>query len=172
MDRVALDAAYNNSAAVTNSGELLADFQKRSDGVRAEHNRYLDLRYGPAERNRIDYFPAACPGPVLVFIHGGYCQMRAKENFSFLARGPLAHGIHVALVGYTLAPAIGLAGICDEVNAALSWVASHATIIDNGEVRQRGGKPDTRLPLRVGNRQQPLTAAGRLLHEKPLGLRG
>src|SRR4051812_37474584 len=59
MDRVALDAAYNNSAAVTNSGELLADFQKRSDGVRAEHNRYLDLRYGPAERNRIDYFPAA-----------------------------------------------------------------------------------------------------------------
>ena len=134
MDRVALDAAYNNSAAVTNSGELLADFQKRSDGVRAEHNRYLDLRYGPAERNRIDYFPAACPGPVLVFIHGGYWQMRAKENFSFLARGPLAHGIHVALVGYTLAPAIGLAGICDEVNAALSWVGSHAA--------GYGGDPD------------------------------
>ena len=111
MDRAALDAAYNNSAAVANSAELMADYQARSDRLRSEMPRYLDLRYGAAERNRIDYFPAAARGPVLVFIHGGYWQMRAKENFSFLARGPLAHGIHVAMAGYTLAPDITLGGI-------------------------------------------------------------
>src|SRR5580765_4561858 len=42
-----------------------------------------------------------------------------------------------------------------------------AQVVENPIAR---GKPDTRLPLRIGNRQQPLTTAGRLLHEKPLGL--
>jgi acetyl esterase/lipase len=124
MDHMQLDAAYNNSAAVVNSAELLADFQLRSDRLRTRKNSYLDLPYGAAERNRIDYFAAAAPGPVLVFIHGGYWQMRAKENFSFLATGPLAHGIHVAFVGYTLAPEIKLAGIVAEVRAAIAWLAA------------------------------------------------
>ncbi len=115
MDRAALDAAYDNSAAVSESLALLADFQARS--------QHLDLRYEPAERNRIDYFAAQSPGPVLVFIHGGYWQMRAKENFSFLATGPLAHGIHVAFVGYTLAPETPLDGIVTEVRAAIAWLA-------------------------------------------------
>ena len=134
MDRAELDAAYNNSTAVANSAEMLADFQVRSDRLRAQRNRHLDLRYGPAERNRIDYFAAAAPGPVLVFIHGGYWQMRAKENFSFLANGPLAHGIHVACMGYTLAPDIALGGIVAEVGAALAWLADH--------VAELGGDPD------------------------------
>lgn len=124
MDRAALDAAYNNSAAVANSAELMAGFRARSDKLRAEQCRYLDLRYGAAPRNRIDYFAADKRGAVLVFIHGGYWQMRAKEDFSFLARGPLAHGIHVALAGYTLAPDISLGGIVAEVRAAISWLAA------------------------------------------------
>ena len=124
MDRAALDAAYNNSAAVANSTGLLADFQARSDRLSASRRCHLDLRYGPAERNRIDYFPADERGPVLVFIHGGYWQMRAKENFRFVANGPLAHGIHVALVGYTLAPQISLRGIVAEIDAAIMWLAA------------------------------------------------
>ncbi len=129
MDRAALDAAYDNTAAVTNSAALLADFDARSARLREAMPQHLGLRYGPAERNRIDYFAAPStgePAPVLVFIHGGYWQMRAKETFSFLAAGPLAHGIHVALPGYTLAPAITLDGIVDEVRAAVRWIAQHA----------------------------------------------
>lgn len=125
MDRAALDAAYNNSAAVADSASRLADWQTRSDRVRAAHPRYLDLRYGEAERNRIDYFAVNAQGPVLVFIHGGYWQMRAKETFSFLAAGPLAHGINVALVGYTLAPQQRLDGIVAEVRTAIAWLAAH-----------------------------------------------
>lgn len=129
MDRAALDAAYDNTTAVVNSAALLADFDKRSAQLRAAQPQHLDLRYGPAERNRIDYFTASQttkPAPILIFIHGGYWQMRAKETFSFLAAGPLAHGIHVALPGYTLAPAITLDGIVAEVRAAIRWIAQHA----------------------------------------------
>ncbi len=123
MDRTALDAAYNNSAAVADSAALMADLRARADRLRSEMPRYLDLRYGAAPRNRIDYFPAQAPGPVLIFIHGGYWQMRAKEDFSVLARGPLAHGIGVAMVGYTLAPDVPLDGIVDEIRAAIRFIA-------------------------------------------------
>jgi len=119
MDRVALDAAYNNSAAVANSAQVVAGWQARSDRLRPSSR---ELSYGKAERNRIDLFEATSGAPLLVFIHGGYWQMRAKENFSFLAAGPLAHGISVALVGYTLAPEERLDGIVAEVRAALDFL--------------------------------------------------
>lgn len=135
MDHAALDAAYDNTAAVADSAALLADFDARSARLREAMPQHLDLRYGPAERNRIDYFAAAKPGPILVFIHGGYWQMRAKEPFSFLATGPLAHGIHVALPGYTLAPAITLDGIVSEVRAAIRWIAQHAATYGGDSAR-------------------------------------
>jgi acetyl esterase/lipase len=124
MDKAALDAAYNNGAAVRNSAEIVTDWQARSDRLRAAHAATMDLRYGPAERNRIDLFPGDPSRPLLVFIHGGYWQMRAKEVFAFIAAGPLAHGIGVALVGYTLAPQIRLDGIVSEIRSALDFLAS------------------------------------------------
>jgi arylformamidase len=125
MDRAALDAAYNNSAAVVDSSSILADWQARSDRLAAQRPKYLDLRYGDAERNRIDLFVEKSGAPVLVFIHGGYWQMRQKEIFRFLAHGPLARGVNVALVGYTLAPEKHLDGIVGEVRAAVEWLVTH-----------------------------------------------
>jgi acetyl esterase/lipase len=122
MDRQALDAAYNNTVAVPGSAEIVADWQVRSDRLRAARSESLNLRYGPDERNRIDYFEAAPNAPLLVFIHGGYWQMRAKENFSCFAAGPLARGVSVALAGYTLAPDKRLDGIVAEMHAALDFL--------------------------------------------------
>lgn len=127
MDQAALDAAYNNTAAVADSARILKDWERRSAQIAARYPHHLDLRYGPRERNRIDFFPAAgTNAPVLVFIHGGYWQMRAKETFRFLAAGPLAHGISVASIGYTLAPEARLHEIVDEVSSAIGWTAEHA----------------------------------------------
>lgn len=126
MDQPALDAGYNNSLAVKNSDQLLQDFERRSAALRQRHPAHLDLRYGPAPRNRIDYFAADKAGPLLIFLHGGYWQMRAKETFSFVAAGPMAHGIHVALVGYTLAPDLSLAGIVAEVRSSIAWLRNNA----------------------------------------------
>ena len=126
MDRAALDAAYNNGAAVADSPKIVADWEARSAKLRAAHPDGMDLRYGSDERNRIDYFAARRDGPVLAFIHGGYWQNRAKELFAFVAEGPLAWGINVALVGYTLAPQKRLDGIVAEIHSALDWL--HASI--------------------------------------------
>ena len=134
MDRAALDAAYNNSAAVADSSRILADWQVRSDRLAAQRPKYLDLCYGDAERNRIDLFVEKAGAPVLVFIHGGYWQMRQKEIFRFLAQGPLAREVNVALVGYTLAPEKPLDGIVAEVRAAVGWLVSH--------VGEYGGDPE------------------------------
>lgn len=124
MDRAALDAAYNNQAAVKNSAQIVAGWQARSRQVREQHPDGLDLRYGPDERNRIDFFEAKKDSPLLVFIHGGYWQMREKETFAFLVPGPLAHGISVALVGYTLAPNKRLDAIVGEVRTAMKYLDS------------------------------------------------
>ena len=127
MDPAALDAAYNNTAAVPDSARILADWEVRSGALAASHPEHLDLRYGPRERNRIDFFASASPrAPVLVFIHGGYWQMRAKETFRFVAAGPLAHGISVANVAYTLAPDATLQHIVDEIESAITWVEANA----------------------------------------------
>jgi acetyl esterase/lipase len=126
MDRATLDAAYNNGAAVKNSAQIVADWQARSDRVRAQYPDGLDLRYGPAPRNRIDFFEARKNAPLLIFIHGGYWQARSKELFAFLVPGPLSHGISVALIGYTLAPEKRLDGIVGEIMSAISFLDSQA----------------------------------------------
>ena len=54
----------------------------------------------------------------LLFFHGGYWQRNAKEGFSFVAEGPLAHGFHVAVAGYTLAPEARMDGIVREARTA------------------------------------------------------
>jgi arylformamidase len=135
MDRAALDAAYNNGAAVKDSAQIVADWEARSARLRAEHPDGMDLRYGKDERNRIDYFAARRDGPVLMFIHGGYWQNRAKELFAFVAQGPLAWGINVALVGYTLAPQKRLDGIVAEIHAAAGWLAQSIPML-GGNAKQ------------------------------------
>src|SRR5258706_15950752 len=107
MDRAALDAGYNNSAAVAGSAAIVEEWTRRSAVLRSRFSASLDLIYGKDERNRIDLFEARPGAPLLAFIHGGYWQMRAKENFGFVAAGPLAHGISVAILDSTLAPQKG-----------------------------------------------------------------
>jgi len=126
MDRAQLDAAYNNTAAVPERSAIYADWAARSASVRREHASHLDLAYGEEPRQRLDLFLAGNPkAPTLAFMHGGYWQMNDKENFAFLAEGPLAYGINLAVVEYTLAPAARLDGIVAEIRGAVEWLAEH-----------------------------------------------
>jgi acetyl esterase/lipase len=126
LDRAALSRAYDNAGAVADSAARLADWRARSAALRARPGHRLDLPYDPGPshaagpRNRIDLFGCGRPGaPLLAFIHGGYWQRNAKEGFACLAEGPLALGLDVALIGYTLAPEASLTRIADEIRAAL-----------------------------------------------------
>lgn len=117
------DLGLNNGLAVPNGADLVAGWDKRSAELRTRYPDHLDLRYGPRERNRIDFLKAADGGPTLLFIHGGYWQTRAKEAFTTFASGPMAHGINVALIGYTLAPDATLDQIVAEVHSGLDFLA-------------------------------------------------
>ena len=117
------DLGLNNGVAVAGSGDMVAGWERRSAEMRAQYSDHLDLRYGPRERNRIDFFKVAEKGPTLLFIHGGYWQMRAKEVFAIFAGGPIAHGINVAMIGYTLAPDATLDEIVAEIDQGLDFLA-------------------------------------------------
>jgi arylformamidase len=127
MDQAALDAAYNNAVAVADSQDWLARWRERSAAVRAEPYARLDIPYGSRPRERFDYFSAgARRAPLFVFIHGGYWQRNDKDTFAFVADGPRAHGIDVALVGYTLAPDVRLTDIVGEIHQTVSVLAERA----------------------------------------------
>jgi arylformamidase len=138
MDRAALDAAYNNREAVTDSPQWLARWRERSAVVRgaASQAGLLDLPYGTRPRARLDYFRSgARVPPLFVFIHGGYWQRNDKDMFAFVADGPRAHGIDVAVVGYTLAPEARLTEIVEEIGAALRCLTEQ--VDDFGFDRER-----------------------------------
>jgi arylformamidase len=128
MDKAALDAGYNNTAAVgmPKRDRYIADWTARTGELAKKVNARLNLRYGDGPRHRIDFFPCGRKSaPTLVFVHGGYWQMSDKENYGFVAEGPLSQGINVAMVEYTLAPAIRMDGIVAEVKLAVKWIVAN-----------------------------------------------
>jgi arylformamidase len=127
MDRAALDAAYDNTGAVADVQAYRDRWLKVSAVLRAAPPSKCDLRYGSRPRATLDYFPGGkANAPLFVFIHGGYWQRNEKERFSFTALGPLAHGINVAVPGYTLAPDARLTDIVGEIRQALTFLADRA----------------------------------------------
>jgi arylformamidase len=89
-----------------------------------------------APRARLDFFPANRTGAAtLLFFHGGYWQRNAKEGFSFVAEGPLAHGFHVAVAGYTLAPEATMDDIVREARSALRWLHQHLATLGGDPAR-------------------------------------
>ena len=116
------DRGLNNGVAVAGSADIVAGWERRSAEMRGRYSDHLDLRYAARERNRIDFLKSAEKGPTLVFIHGGYWQHRAKEVFTLFAAGPMAHGINVALFGYTLAPDATLDEIVAEIHQGIDFL--------------------------------------------------
>lgn len=137
MDRVALDAAYNNTEAVgiPKRDQYVAARVSRTERFKKAHAGRIDLRYGAGARQRLDVFSAGTAGaPTLVFIHGGYWQQNDKEPFAFLGEGLLSAGFNLANVEYTLAPAARMDAIVAEVRASVAWVIEHA--------KELGGDPN------------------------------
>lgn len=125
MDRTTLDAAYNNTKAVPDFPGVLADFQRRSAKTYETESCRRNLRYGQRPRQTYDWLSCGQPGaPTFVFIHGGYWQNCVKEDFAFVADGPLARGFNVVLAEYTLAPDASMTQIVGEIGALLDHLAA------------------------------------------------
>lgn len=147
-----LDQAYDNTRAVENSRELLENFSTKSAEISMEYPNGLNIRYGRHPRECLDYFSCGKTGaPLFVFIHGGYWQMRSKEQFRFIARGPLAHGFDVANIGYPLAPDVNMREIVRSIRSALGYLRIHSGDLgfDNSRVYVSGWSAGAHLAVSV-----------------------
>src|SRR5258708_23707748 len=105
MSRAARDASYNNGKAVAESATLNAARIQASQAFRAAHPGHLDLAYGPGERNKWDLYPGTdAAAPCLVFIHGGYSQIKRRDEFDTVGEARPSHGRAIAPPGCTLSP--------------------------------------------------------------------
>ena len=111
---------------------MLQEWLARSARLRRTPGARLDLAYGPGARERIDFFPAQATAaastdtPLLIFFHGGYWQRGDKSVYSFLAEPFVARGVAVALVNYTLCPAVRVEDMVKQAQRALAWLWRHA----------------------------------------------
>ena len=122
-----LEAQYNARAAVPEHVEIQADWQRRSERLRATRDCKLDLAYGDGERHKLDLFTTdAGNGPLQMFLHGGYWQRGDRRANHFVAEGLCANGVNVAMVGYDLCPSVTLDDIVGQVRAALAWLWRNA----------------------------------------------
>ena len=128
---------YSARGTVPDSDGLIRDYRERSRPM-YELPQHRRLRYGEHGDEILDLFPV--PGlpsaPLFVFIHGGYWRSLALEDSVFMARNFTSHGIAVAAINYSLAPAARLDQIVVQCRSCLAWLyqngASHG--IDAGRI--------------------------------------
>ncbi|MBR1121916.1 alpha/beta hydrolase [Bradyrhizobium lablabi] len=111
------EAEYNNRARVPEHPVHIAGWARDAAAYREQHAPRA-MVYGPGVRNKIDFFAGDGTGPIVVFIHGGYWQALDISWFSHLAAGLNAHGIDVAIAGYSLCPEVTIEHIISEMRAA------------------------------------------------------
>lgn len=120
---------YDHRAQVPDHPAVMARWRTESDAARAAHPPQV-LKYGPGERQRIDWFdagPQAGPqnggrAPVVVFIPGGDWLALDGGEFSFVASPLLAHGVSVVIPTHDPAPDARLGRVVDQTRAAVEMV--------------------------------------------------
>jgi arylformamidase len=132
FDAVAREREYSPSSCIGGNYQPFIDaYRDTSAHARAITPGQLNLRYGPGEAQRLDYFAPpmgalqAAP-PLLVFIHGGYWQELSKDSASFAATECVAQGKAFAALNYTLAPHASIATMVAQCKQAIAWLHQHA----------------------------------------------
>lgn len=125
MSGIDYEAEYNNRARVPEHPGIIEGWARDAAAFRGAAAMEADVAYGPRPRNRVDLFHPASGRKaerLAVFVHGGYWQGLDRGFFSHLARGPLAHGITVAVPGYTLCPEVGIGDIIAEMRDLVAFL--------------------------------------------------
>jgi len=120
-----LDKAYNNSLAVSNSATIVQSWTESSALAKVQLNGECDIPYGKSKFQLFDYFPAKENSPVIVFVHGGFWQMRSKNDFTFIIPALVDAGFSIAMLGYTLAPHAKMDEIIVDVRNGLKAISNY-----------------------------------------------
>jgi arylformamidase len=113
---------YSPSRCVDSLALLLAAYAARSQEAEQHFLCRKDLRWGEAEDETFDFFPAArADAPLLLFVHGGYWQELSKNESLFAAPDCVRNGIAYAALNYTLAPKARLDKIVEQCRRAVAY---------------------------------------------------
>jgi arylformamidase len=130
-DKRALEREYSPSSRVTDLQALLSEYAARSVAAR-ERRGHEEFRYGASEAEVFDFFPALdlhrarTPGPVVVYIHGGYWQELSKNEHSFPAVALNALGVSYVAINYGLAPEVTLDEMIDRCRRAIAYIGNRS----------------------------------------------
>ncbi|MGV6876181.1 alpha/beta hydrolase [Pseudochelatococcus sp. B33] len=122
LDKATLDREYNARESVPSFDAEYARYVAGSERVKREVPHLADIVYDPVSGETLDFYPAHPDAPVFLWIHGGYWRATSKDDNAFVVPGPRAHGMAVAVVNYTLAPAVKLDEIVRQVRSALAFL--------------------------------------------------
>ena len=126
-DRAALDAQYDNRAAVPEHVEYYERWGRDCAAVRSAYAPLLDVAYGASDAETLDVFPAAGGrAPVQVFFHGGYWMSRDKSDFGFLAPAFVDAGAALVVVNYALVPDVAMEELVRQCRLSVAWVHGNA----------------------------------------------
>lgn len=126
MDKAALDAGYNARASVPDPMVYLNMYREKTDAVKEKLPDYKTHHYGDGADETLDLYLADEGAPLFVYIHGGYWRALGREDSGFMVENMIAHGISVAVLNYSLVPAVTLDGIVHQMHMALAWLWQNA----------------------------------------------
>ena len=107
--------------------ETIANWEAKSAAALASLNGKMNLAYGPGDANSLDLFiPSRQPAPLLLHIHGGLWIMCDKRETWFHAQNFNDKGMGFAGLNYSLAPAVPLSRIVEEVCEAVAFLYRNA----------------------------------------------
>lgn len=123
-----LDIEYNNRGRFPDTADCKAAQVVGSDEAKAEYECRLDVKFGEGETDLLDIYIAEGDGPrpIHVFFHGGYWKSNTKNDFGFVAKPFVPHGLTTIVVEYPLIPSVRMGTLIDRCCASMEWVWRNA----------------------------------------------
>ena len=127
-DQNSLDDLYNNRGRFPDTDDCKAAQSTGSDEAKSEYKCQLDVKFGDGASDLLDIYQAEGDGPhpIHVFFHGGYWKSNTKDDFGFVAKPFVPHGITTVVAEYPLIPSVRMDTLIDRCRAALEWTWRNA----------------------------------------------
>ena len=117
-----IDFDFNARESVASFEDEFGKLVTLSNHAMATLPRQADLVFDDASSAALDLYGVETGRPVFLWIHGGYWRLGNKEGNAFAAPGLVANDVAVAVMDYSLAPAVNLEQIVHEVRSAIAWL--------------------------------------------------
>lgn len=125
FDRATLEREYDARGSVADFDAEYAQYVSESATARATLAHRADIPCDPEGPAMLDLYSAGPDTPVFLWIHGGYWRAGSRQDSAYVASGLVPAGISVAVLGYSLAPAVRLPEIVRQSRQAVAWLHRH-----------------------------------------------